>query len=710
MSKEFENVIRLYKNFSKVPSIVGAHLSRDTSRVTVKWTVRSTDRGKNTRFVSSYILNDSLKVIADCGFGTDISNELLSAVSPNETYRAVIREERNQKDLKKQYLEVWSKNHLAHCIDLNALDLHGDVYADSEFGCLNWSQDESAIVYVAEKKLAKAEPYIVRKPAETPKSDSKETPRKGEEYIYRQDWGEQLVGKHASVIVVCKIESESFTVLDGLPEDWCPGQVRFTLDGKSVIGIAWSTEPRRLGLIFCTNRPGHVFTLSLEDDKALSRLSPEGMSVRAARLSPRGAPVWLQRVARGPHHAGHQLVTGNIAEAPLTVIVDLVQTVTRTDDGRDFHGIYSQSLPARCFSKDGKRIVFSTPQKNEIRSYVVDIESGGMVDVSIRRAAGSTSVLDVHDDVILAAHSSLTSPSQLYVARLPARGSEAEVEWMPVTSQPEVPAGLARSEVTYLQLEHADCADPVKSFSAIYLSPSVQGGSKLPLLVWPHGGPHSNFTNSYSFEAAFFNDLGFAILHVNYRGSTGAGEASVAFLPKRVGDADVKDCKLATETAVARFGLDESKLCLMGGSHGGFLVAHLSGQYPDLFKVVVSRNPVIDVASMFNSTDIADWCAVEAGFPFTEEGPPSEEQLLAMRRCSPLVHAHKVKAPTALMLGSADKRVPHYQGLEYARRLKANGVATRVYLYDDNHSLSSPLVEMDNLINAALWFLKHLDQ
>lgn len=68
---------------------------------------------------------------------------------------------------------------------------------------------------------------------------------------------------------------------------------------------------------------------------------------------------------------------------------------------------------------------------------------------------------------------------------------------------------------------------------------------------------------------------------------------------------------------------------------------------------------------------------MEVGFDFTEHGRISEEMLLAMRRASPIVHVHKVKAPTALMLGSGDVRVPHYQGLEYARRLKANGVVTK---------------------------------
>lgn len=94
---------------------------------------------------------------------------------------------------------------------------------------------------------------------------------------------------------------------------------------------------------------------------------------------------------------------------------------------------------------------------------------------------------------------------------------------------------------------------------------------------------------------------------MNYRGSTGAGEVSLKSLLGRCGDRDVRNCKAATDYTVENYPIDAKKVCLMGGSHGGFLVTHLSGQYPDTYAAVVSRNPVTDIASMFNSTDIADW-------------------------------------------------------------------------------------------------------
>lgn len=100
---------------------------------------------------------------------------------------------------------------------------------------------------------------------------------------------------------------------------------------------------------------------------------------------------------------------------------------------------------------------------------------------------------------------------------------------------------------------------------------------------------------------------GFGCLLVNYRGSTGHGEDSVNFLLSRIGTSDVSDCKLATMDAIDKFPVDANKMVLSGGSHGGFLVTHLSGQHPDLYKAVVTRNPVIDLSSMNNTSDIPDW-------------------------------------------------------------------------------------------------------
>ena len=205
-----------------------------------------------------------------------------------------------------------------------------------------------------------------------------------------------------------------------------------------------------------------------------------------------------------------------------------------------------------------------------------------------------------------------------------------------------------------------------RRFDAILMLPpeaSHTDTSSIPLIVVPHGGPHSCiptlFLPSYIFLSITLNA---AILLVNYRGSSGFGQGSINSLPGHIGDHDVADIvqsinEVHTHSIVdgKQIVIDSKRYSVVGGSHGGFLGAHLIGQHPDLFASAVLRNPVTNIPTMTTFSDIPDWCYIESmgdkAYDFTTFPAPTADDFARMYRCSPIAHIDKVKTPVLLCLG-----------------------------------------------------------
>ena len=246
----------------------------------------------------------------------------------------------------------------------------------------------------------------------------------------------------------------------------------------------------------------------------------------------------------------------------------------------------------------------------------------------------------------------------------------------------------------------------------LMLPPKTEKDDNLPpMIVLPHGGPHSVSTASFVPELGGFlcGQAGYALLMVNYRGSIGFGQSAVEDLPSRIGDLDVLDVVHAVNHIAKAGQVDPQRLAICGGSHGGFLTGHCIGQFPDLFKAACMRNPVTNIASMITSTDIPDWCAIEAcglgQYDWNQFTGPSAEQLTEMYTKSPIAHAKNVKTPTLVALGTNDLRVPPSQGLEYYHMLRSKGVATKLLLYDDcDHPIGAVCSKADHWINIKRWF------
>jgi len=240
-----------------------------------------------------------------------------------------------------------------------------------------------------------------------------------------------------------------------------------------------------------------------------------------------------------------------------------------------------------------------------------------------------------------------------------------------------------------------------------------RGGLLPPLIVVPHGGPHSCTSTSYNPAYAFLCASGYAILHVNYRGSTGFGQRALEALPGNVGKLDVQDVIHATKTMGDSGWIDKDRMVICGGSHGGFLTSHCLGQFPELFKAAAMRNPVTNIATMTTATDIPDWCFVETlgcgYYNWTKFRGATKDELEQMWDASPIRYTENIKAPTLVALGMVDQRVPPSQGLELYHTLRSKGQNVKLLTYpEDDHAIDKVKSEADHWINVKRWFDQHL--
>ena len=238
-------------------------------------------------------------------------------------------------------------------------------------------------------------------------------------------------------------------------------------------------------------------------------------------------------------------------------------------------------------------------------------------------------------------------------------------------------------------------------FSSLYVGP--MSGDKVPVVIWLHGGPQSVFAVRFMPEVLYFLRLGYAVQAINYRGGLGFGQNNVQSLLGHIGSNDVGDCVTAVRDCLAAFPhLDADGLFLFGGSHGGFLVTNLAGQHPDMFAAVVCRNPVTDLVTMSQVSDIPDWISNESGLSYDPDayfGPTLPKSVR-----SPSEFVDNIKTPIYFMIGTQDLRVPPQQGIEMYKKLKASGKPVKLNTYEDNHPLAKVPVHSDVMINTAIFF------
>ncbi len=210
--------------------------------------------------------------------------------------------------------------------------------------------------------------------------------------------------------------------------------------------------------------------------------------------------------------------------------------------------------------------------------------------------------------------------------------------------------------------------------------PNGSDGKNLPLIVNPHGGPYARDGWGYNPEIQFLANRGYAVLQVNFRGSTGFGMNHQYISNRQWGRSmqdDITDAvKWAIDTGVA----DKDRVCIYGASYGGYAAMAGLTFTPDLYKCGINYVGVTDLPLLFKSLPDA-WGAAAVSLADQVGDPKKEKEFL--QEWSPSNHADKIKVPVFMAYGRRDPRVSIDHAKVMEKALKANHVKYELMVKGD---------------------------
>lgn len=222
---------------------------------------------------------------------------------------------------------------------------------------------------------------------------------------------------------------------------------------------------------------------------------------------------------------------------------------------------------------------------------------------------------------------------------------------------------------------------------------NFQAGKKYPVAFIIHGGPQGAMTNSWSYRwnPQTYAGQGFAVVTINFHGSTGYGQKFTDSISGDWGGKPLEDLKLGWKAALSKYSfLDADRACALGASYGGFMTYWIAGVWNSPWKCFVDHDGVFDSRMMYYATD-------ELWFEEHENGGPQYDVPKNYEKFNPLDHVKDWRVPMLVVHSGHDFRIPLSQGLGAFTALQRRGIPSEFLTFpNESHWVLQPH-------NSVLW-------
>lgn len=357
---------------------------------------------------------------------------------------------------------------------------------------------------------------------------------------------------------------------------------------------------------------------------------------------------------------------------------------------------WDRSADGITLSADGKRIYTTAQDMGEHPLFVVDIASGKAEKVV---GNGSISAFEIAGDTLAFTRNSLKSGDQLFTTSL---GGAPERAITPSAQDMLKDVSFGDFE----QFSFKGWND--ETVHGYVVKPhDYQEGRKYPVAFLIHGGPQGSFGNgwSYRWNPQTYAGQGYAVVMIDFHGSTGYGQAFTDAISQHWGDRPLEDLQKGWAAAQQKYSfLDGNKACALGASYGGFMVNWIAGNWNQPWKCLVNHDGVFDQRMMGYSTE-------ELWFTEWEQGGTPYAVPANYEKFNPVNHVKDWKVPMLVVHGQLDYRIPVEQGLAAFTALQRQGIQSQfLYFPDENHWVLKPQnsVQWHDTVNA--WLKQHIGQ
>jgi dipeptidyl aminopeptidase/acylaminoacyl peptidase len=328
---------------------------------------------------------------------------------------------------------------------------------------------------------------------------------------------------------------------------------------------------------------------------------------------------------------------------------------------------WDRSVGAIAWAKDSKSLLAVAQDGLENPLFRIDLK-GRVTQLTDRGNVAEFAPLN--DGGILYAMNSIAAPSDLFM--LAATGKTRRL--------------------TDVNSETLSVLDPVQYEQIEFLGANgnrVQGqivkpqnaAGKLPVLLLIHGGPQGSFSNSWSYRwnPAVMASQGYAVVTIDFHGSTGYGQAFTDSINQDWGGKPLEDLRLGMAALPGIDPqLDTRNACALGGSYGGYMTNWIAGNWPDGFKCLVTHAGIFDLRAMAFETEELWFDEWDHGGPWWSRSDPE--------KWNPVNHVTKWKTPTLVIHGEKDFRIPYSQSLAAFTALQRQGIESKLLIFpDENH-------------------------